>query len=246
MAEPKIFFVHLRRPKNAGDRRDDPFYEVGSFGCTGCHSHNLLHPKNAGKLVGARLAFVQGGKLGSRLVLLTPPVTVAKKWMKHEKGKWVRICEVKWKPADMPLRYADAPVLVSNDGSSDFPSVRELACGTRCPSLVSGLSSLLRSRAGQMDDAMAKEVVRIYTKRRRKAVARSGIAAKYQETMSPGPQNPDARRKATYRKRIKELVAGIGGTDGVMQAVPLPGAASRSCCSKPSPSPSGCEAKRCT
>ena len=47
MAKPDIFFVHLRRPKNSGDQRADPFYEFGSFGCTGCHSWNLLHPRNA-------------------------------------------------------------------------------------------------------------------------------------------------------------------------------------------------------
>ena len=31
MAEPKVFFVHLRRPdkSNRKERRDDPLYELG-------------------------------------------------------------------------------------------------------------------------------------------------------------------------------------------------------------------------
>ncbi len=74
MAEVNVYFVHLRRPRNLNDQRADPFYEYGSFGCTGCHSKNLLHPRHAEKLNGARLAFVQGGNLGSRLVFLTPPI----------------------------------------------------------------------------------------------------------------------------------------------------------------------------
>ncbi len=215
MANPDIYFVHLRRPKNSGDQRADPFYEFGSFGCTGCHSRNLLHPKNARKLKGARLAFVQGGRLGSHLVLLTPPIVVVKSWLKCDKGKWGRICEVKWNPADMPLKYENAPVLVSNDDTSNFPSVMKSVRRTHYRSLVSGLSSLLRSRTGKLDDAMADEVVRVYEKWRRKAVARSGIASKYYETMCPVPQNPDAKRKATYRSKIRELVADIEGGDGV-------------------------------
>ena len=217
MAKPDIFFVHLRRPKNSRDQRDDPFYEVGSFGCTGCHSRNLLHPKNAHKLKGARLAFVQGGTHGSRLVLLTPSVTVVKMWLKYDKGKWVPIREVKWKKTD-PLRYSHAPVLVSNDGHSHFPSVMKAVRRAHGPSLVSSLSSLLRSRTGKLDETMAKEVDRVYKKWRRKAVARSGIASNYCDTMCPAPRNPDSRRRATYRKRIKELVPDNDGTECLLRA----------------------------
>jgi hypothetical protein len=235
VAELKVFFVHLRRPKNAKDRRDDPFYEVGSFGCTGCHSKNLLHPKNASKLKGARLAFVQGGRRGARLVFLTPPVRVVKRWMKRQKGKWVPIREVQWKPAEMPLKYAAAPVLVSNDGHSDFPSVMKVASLTQCPSLVSGLSSLLRSRTEELKEPMAKEVARVYKKWRRKAVVSiSGIASKYYETMSPAPQNPDTTRKATYRNNIKEMIADIDGIEAALKAVVPPGTRVLSCCGKPS------------
>jgi hypothetical protein len=53
----------LRRPRK-NDRRTDPFWELGSFGCSGCHGKNLLHPKNCQISNGDRLAFVQGGKGG--------------------------------------------------------------------------------------------------------------------------------------------------------------------------------------
>ncbi len=240
----RVFFVHLRRPKDSGDQRADPFYEVGSFGCTGCHSRNLLHPKNAPKLNGASLAFVQGGRFGSRLVLLTPPITAVKKWIKHDKGKWVPIREVKWKPADMPLRYADAPVLVSNDGHSHFPSVKEYVRlhAPRCPSLVNGLSSLLRSRTGELDETMAKEVDRVYRKWRRKAVARSGIASKYHETMNPAPRNPDPKRKATYREKIKELVADTDDGEGAVRSETPPRTKAHSCYDKPPSRSSGSSA----
>jgi hypothetical protein len=75
MAAPKVFFVHLRRP-GSDDPRTDPLYEFGSFGCTKCHCSNLFHPRHAEDLKGSRLAFVQGGDDGSRLVFLTPPITV--------------------------------------------------------------------------------------------------------------------------------------------------------------------------
>ena len=40
MEQPPVFIVHLRRPKknDPEEMRSDPFWEFGSFGCTGCHS----------------------------------------------------------------------------------------------------------------------------------------------------------------------------------------------------------------
>ncbi len=54
----RVFVVMLRQPRRAdsNEMRTDPFWEFGSFGLTGCHQRNLLHPKRAGELSGARLA----------------------------------------------------------------------------------------------------------------------------------------------------------------------------------------------
>src|ERR1035438_6995686 len=68
LAEQNVFIVHLRRPKSKCDPRSDPFWEFGSFGMTGCHASNLMNPRNAQNLECARLAFVQGGPKGMRLV----------------------------------------------------------------------------------------------------------------------------------------------------------------------------------
>jgi len=73
-----VYFVYLRRPNKLNDRRNDPFWEFGSFGKTGCHSHNLLHHKNSPLKAGDRLAFLQGGKQEIRVIGLTPPIQVAR------------------------------------------------------------------------------------------------------------------------------------------------------------------------
>jgi len=111
----KVIIVHLRRPRSkstkSDETRSDPFWEFGSFGITGCHSRNLMHSKNADKLNGVRFAFAQGGKQGTRLIYMTPPVRI----VKH------RHCiEATWSPAEMPFRYDHAPILASNKGRSDF------------------------------------------------------------------------------------------------------------------------------
>jgi hypothetical protein len=63
---PRVIVVMLRRPQlsKPHERRDDPFWEFGSFGCTGCHRRNLLNPKRSGELNGTQFAFVQGGDKG--------------------------------------------------------------------------------------------------------------------------------------------------------------------------------------
>ncbi len=126
MDDPRVYIVLLRRPRSArqnpGESRADPYYERGSFGCTRCHDKNLMKPdEKAEMLSGGRLAFAQGGDGGFRVVLLTPPVTIC---------RWKDRCEALWTPAEMPFRYTDAPILVCNDGRSDFPGLQRLAART--------------------------------------------------------------------------------------------------------------------
>lgn len=204
MAEPPVFFVHLRRPRRS-DPRTDPVYEYGSFGCTKCHSKNLLRPRHAEDLEGARLAFVQGGDLGSRLVFLTPPIKVK---------VWKNNCEAKWTPRAMPFKYADAPVLVCNDGRSDFSLVKQFALESRDSTVVGKPRSLeqrfaskLRSRARQLPLKVARQVVSVYEGARRRAEKRgSGIASAYYEAL-PNVTCIDRNRKNTYRQRVRELHA---------------------------------------
>jgi hypothetical protein len=109
-----VILVMLRRPRlhDAKERRTDPLWEFGSFGCTKCHRANLMNPKRIGELNGARFGFAQNGPHGIKLVHLTPPIrTLHHGWFG----------EAKWSPAEMPLTYASAPTLVDNEGLSDFP-----------------------------------------------------------------------------------------------------------------------------
>jgi hypothetical protein len=148
MSAPLII-VHLRRP-NARDRRTDPLYEFGSFGLTGCHRTNLLADHAAAS---ARLAFAQGGDLGFRLVMLTPPVDVR---------QLAHVREAFWSPAAMPLRYDTAPVLIDNDGSSDVDGMRELLTSVNRNTWRERFSSSFRTRKQPLDAAFAGGVVRAW------------------------------------------------------------------------------------
>lgn len=200
MTEPKIFFVHLRRP-GSNDIRSDPFYEFGSFGCTKCHSRNLFHPRHAEKLEGSRLAFVQGGYGGFRLVFLTPPITVK---------KWTANCEARWTPAEMPFKYTEAPILAYNNGKSDFPLVEEFARDTKRTTLEGGLSSRLRSRSTPLPTDMAKQVVSVYEWHRKEKP--HSIASAYYEAL-PYVTKIDRDRYYTYQRSIRKLRSEANGVE---------------------------------
>lgn len=107
-----VFIVMLRRPRR-NDCRSDPYYEFGSFGLTTCHSRNLLHPKNAeGRLKGARLAFVQGGKAGVKLICVTTPIRI----IVHPTGT----AEARWAKRGSRLRF------LKYDGAPEVTSIIEL------------------------------------------------------------------------------------------------------------------------
>lgn len=214
MAIPRVFFVHLRRPKSASkcpnERRDDPFYEFGSFGCTGCHSDHLFNPRHAAELEGARLAFIQGGPLGSRLVFLTPPIIKVTKWRD--------CCEARWTPAEMPFKYTKAPVLAHNDGRSNFPLVEAFARDADRTTIEGALSSRFRNRTKPLPETMAKEVIEVYERLRAEA-SPSDIATTYDEALPSSPPMIDRTRQATYRSHISQLADNTEGAERVLQSV---------------------------
>jgi len=195
MGVPKVFLVNLRRP-NSADFCTDPFYEFGSFGCTKCHSNNLLCTRNAAELKGSRLAFAQGGAGGFRLMLLTPPISVI---------LWSHNCEVRWKPPTMPFKYSEAPILVANDGRSDFPLVKAFSSKTARKTLEGGFASRFRSRSSPLQPEIAEELIVIYEKYRNEKGS-SAIAEQYYQAL-PYVTRMDRYRKATYRRLISELTA---------------------------------------
>lgn len=139
----------------------------------------------------------KGGKGGHRLVFLTPPITVK---------RWPSNCEARWTPAEMPFKYAEAPLIASKEGRSNFRLVKKFASGTDRPTLVSGFSSRVRSRTRPLEPALANEVISKYERYRREK-PRSAIASAYYEALPYCLKRVDYNRKNTYRRLIRQLRA---------------------------------------
>lgn len=189
MSNTRIILVHLRQPRRSdpNENRADPFYEFGSFGCTKCHSKNLMNPHKAHELRGCRFAFAQGGPLGFRLVHLTPPARV----VEHKDR-----CELVWTPAHLPFRYDTAPLLVNAQGESDFPALRAMIRGVSRPTWPSRLSSKFRSRRTPLPTTVAAEVARVFDRKRAIATPES-IAKSYVEALPYPPNKPDGDRRSS-------------------------------------------------
>lgn len=145
-----LYFVFLRRPRTVIDLRSDPFWEFGSFGVTGCHRKNLLHPIRTPLRDGDRLVFLQGGDQEIRAVALTPPVKVL--------GDAQRL-DLRWDRAYQPIPYADAPVLIDNDGHTDFPEVRALLANAQRSTYCGKAGSRLRSRTSPIEAKLAEQIL---------------------------------------------------------------------------------------
>lgn len=192
LAEKSVFIVHLRRPKSKCDPRSDPFWELGSFGMTGCHASNLMNPRNAENIEGARLAFAQGGPEGMRLVHLTPRIKVV-----LHKNK----IEATWTPAKMPFRYQGAPILAYNEGLSDFPELEKTLKHGNRSTIEAQFSSLFRSRTTPLQDLLAIELIRVYTEMRN-AASRSAIAMIYVDALPWAPTMIDQSRQLVYEELL--------------------------------------------
>ena len=201
---PEVILILLRQPiqSKPNESRDDPFWEFGSFGCTGCHENNVMNSGRVEELTGVRVAFVQGGEHGSRLVFLTPPVSV---------HRHARCSELRWTPAEMPFRYACAPVLIDNSGHSDFPEfARGLRSGRRT-SLVGQLASNFRSRRRPLAPQDAAEIIEVYHQRRQDASTLE-IAMTYEQALPASPPHCDRDREGTYRKLLRRAEANRDST----------------------------------
>jgi hypothetical protein len=183
----EVIIAVLRQPElhRKDEQRNDPFYEFGSFGLTGCHRTNLLHPRRAHELNGRRIAFAQGGPSGFRLVYLTPPISI-----QHH----AHVCEVTW-PASKALRYNSAPILIDNGGRTDFPALLDELQGGARTSLVGQFASNFRSRKQSVSPELATQLIAGFN------AALEGGAAKathYTDCLPYLPPVVDRRRKRTY------------------------------------------------
>jgi hypothetical protein len=189
-----VIIVMLRKPKRAdpSERRSDPFYELGSYGCTGCHGDTLLHHRNRETLKGARLAFAQGGSGSIKLVCLTPPIQT------RECGGHL---EALWDPASGRFfRYKSAPTLASNSAEPDFPSLAADYNRANRPTPMARFASCFRSRVQPLDPGIAKEIVEVFERFKNEA-RDEDFAKQYWETMETPPPVKDTNRLATYTER---------------------------------------------
>jgi hypothetical protein len=189
MKTPKVFIVVLRRPRRRKDeKREDPFWEFGSFGSTGCKRKSLLNPAKAKeRLQGARLAFAQGGADGFRLVKVTPPLRIDDSKVP---------CEAKWKPRGELFRYTDAPLIAAKDGRTDFPSLRAAFRKRTCAGQMQQFSSNFRSSAEPLSVNQAKALIRIYGCKVRTA-RKEMFARSYLDAL---PYNPPVAESPTQRR----------------------------------------------
>jgi hypothetical protein len=185
-----VIVVMLRQPRmhQSFEMRSDPFWEFGSFGLTGCHQTNLMHPAKSHLLEGARFAFVQGGKLGARLVYLTPPV---------EATPLSDRTEANWKAGDMPFTYAAAPVVLDCEGYSDFPELQAIVADCKRSSWPGRFASKFRTRREPLPEKVADQVIACY-ERRRQLAPTSDFAVTYEQALPCDPPCIDRKRKETY------------------------------------------------
>ena len=187
-----VIIVCLRRPRRRelNESRADPFWEFGSFGCTNCHSRNLMNPKRLDELNGVRIAFAQGGPLGFRLVHLTPPVQASR----------MRSCnQLLWKPCKMPFRYEFAPCLIDNSGTTRFPALRTHLRGVNRSTWEGAFSSKFRSSRSPLLPRIATQLCERYDADRSMCRSRE-ICTRYDQALPWPPPLIDTKRRAIYKK----------------------------------------------
>lgn len=191
---------HMERPT---EMRSDPFWEFGSFGLTGCHKTNLMHPKKVHELKGARIAFVQGGDAGFKLVYLTPPVTPI---------PYSDRSEIRWEVSgetgtNMPFRYEQAPFIISTAGESDVPEIVQIFENVRRNGWMGRFASKFRTRREPLPDACAAQLIRVWNARIRKAKA-GDFARIYTDALPYNPPKTDFERQGTYDRMLAAALEG--------------------------------------
>jgi hypothetical protein len=198
MPASNVIIVHLRQPfrSDPSEKRSDPFWEFGSFGITTCHSNNLMRPGKSKRLKNARLAFAQGGKGKMKLVFLTPPIS---RVVEYEDRS-----EVLWKPS-APFRFGKAPVLIDNDGNSDFPMLIKTTMSARRGTWLGRFSSKFRSRTACLESPLAEEIIAVFDAAY-KAASGEDLATSYVEALPYKPPFIDTEREKTYEDGVKEAI----------------------------------------
>jgi hypothetical protein len=198
MPVSKVIIVHLRQPfrSDPSEKRSDPFWEFGSFGITTCHANNLMKPGKSKLLKNTRLGFAQGGKGEMKLIFLTPPI---RKVVEYEDRS-----EVLW-DASAPFKFRKAPLLIDNDGNSDFPLLVETMISAHRNTWLGRFSSKFRSRTTYLEPALGDEIIAVFDAAY-KAARREELAMSYVDALPYMPPFIDTEREKTYEHGVKEAI----------------------------------------
>jgi hypothetical protein len=199
-----VILVLLRQPNraNVNEKRSDPFWEFGSFGRTGCHGRTLLGKRVAATLTGHRLGFVQGGPEGFRLVFLTPPIDSVRSYL----GGGNRVHETLWSPPAWPFRYSAAPLIINNQGQTDFPRIRALISSVKRSTPVSQFASKFRTRCTPLSALESREICDTYAALR--ANAQDRLATSYEQALPYPPNVVDRDRRRSFEELTQFLKLG--------------------------------------
>ena len=225
-AAESVVVIKLRAPRNQQDARFDPYFDLGReacFGITGCHRSNIMHPlRIRSNLLGRRVAFVQQGfdahtgVSQQRLVFLTP---VLGHRNFDEVGTGTDgVALLKWNGLKLkPLKFASAPILVSNDGRG-VPELVRLSASTRRSTPVAGFGSLFRTRVEPLPARISLSVVKAWAKRIEVAETDPDqhFAKSYSETMSPPPDTVDTDRNASFQQFFERAVKAAGECEDLL------------------------------
>jgi hypothetical protein len=97
----------------------------------------------------------------------------------------------------MPFKYRAAPMLIRNDGRTEFPLLKSLLDQVDRKTWEAKFASKFRSRRHPVRRQVGQEIARVYRSRRRTAPARS-LSKVYTDALPFPPPLRDPNRSRTY------------------------------------------------
>lgn len=197
-SEKDLYLVFLRQPRAAKtlDKRSDPFWEFGSFGLTGCHSRNLMHPKNVHRLNGQDIGFIQtgffGGVRGVRIVNIVTVESV----VCH-----LDVCEVKWDPTNLPFKFSSSLLLLDNNGYYLSEDLKKMVNSVNRQTPVAKFSSKFRTRSFPVPENVKNDILLNFGALKKQSKAED-IVDFYWQAIGREPPVLDQDRSKTYEELL--------------------------------------------
>ena len=155
-----------------------------------------LKASEGGQAIQRRDLIAMASSLANTVTLRT------RAWLAEHK----HCCEATWKPAMLPFKYGDAPVLVANNDQM-MGGMKEALRGVERTTLEAKFSSRFRTRKEPLNDdfpSLAEQIAAQFDSVYGKA-KRDGTLAKTYDQALPWPiKAPDRLREETYHRKLDE------------------------------------------